>query len=297
LLILTSFTVKIYKNYFSKVAKQCAGHPEKSACMHKARMDAYNNRIKELEKGNAQCAKSKDPIDCKVQLMYKIKKIKAKLQESNYTPQLGEYLDEETQLATQAHTLDNTSHSPSMLDKMKDMMHKTGDAASKFYHKNDIPEKMIARPSEFVRNHNLDPHPLMTAAQKAHHENALFEEEAHHGLLDTAKSYIMNKVAASNASHQTSNTGAGNMLKNALMKKAAQSASANKFSLGGMAKNLQNRGNIDESFMFENEDTPYQQFFKEKLAKYGVESEADLSEDKKKEFFDEIEKEWTKDKI
>jgi hypothetical protein len=40
----------------------------------------------------------------------------------------------------------------------------------------------------------------------------------------------------------------------------------------------------------------YEKFFKEKLDKYGVSSPADLSDDKKKEFFDEVDKEWTGEK-
>ena len=39
----------------------------------------------------------------------------------------------------------------------------------------------------------------------------------------------------------------------------------------------------------------YEAFFKAKLKKYGVKSPAELG-DKKDEFFDEIEKSWTKDK-
>jgi len=38
----------------------------------------------------------------------------------------------------------------------------------------------------------------------------------------------------------------------------------------------------------------YQDYFKAKLSKYGVESPADLDEEKKKEFFSEISKDWEK---
>jgi len=40
------------------------------------------------------------------------------------------------------------------------------------------------------------------------------------------------------------------------------------------------------------EETAYQKFFKEKLAKYGVKSPAELKGDEKKKFFDEIDAEW-----
>lgn len=39
----------------------------------------------------------------------------------------------------------------------------------------------------------------------------------------------------------------------------------------------------------------YEKFFREKLKKYGVESPADLSEEEKKKFFNEIKKEWDKE--
>jgi len=40
----------------------------------------------------------------------------------------------------------------------------------------------------------------------------------------------------------------------------------------------------------------YKKFFEEKLKKFGVKSPAELEGDKKKEFFDEIDKEWEGDK-
>ena len=40
----------------------------------------------------------------------------------------------------------------------------------------------------------------------------------------------------------------------------------------------------------------YQDYFKAKLSKYGAESPADLDDEKKKEFFNEITKEWEKGK-
>jgi hypothetical protein len=40
------------------------------------------------------------------------------------------------------------------------------------------------------------------------------------------------------------------------------------------------------------EQDRYQAFFKEKLDKYGVKSPADLDEAKKKQFFEEVKKDW-----
>ena len=40
----------------------------------------------------------------------------------------------------------------------------------------------------------------------------------------------------------------------------------------------------------------YQEYFKAKLSKYGVDSPADLDDEKKKDFFNEITKEWDKGK-
>jgi len=44
------------------------------------------------------------------------------------------------------------------------------------------------------------------------------------------------------------------------------------------------------------EESEYQTFFKKKLKEYGVSSPAELSDEEKKKFFNQIEKEWTKDK-
>ena len=43
------------------------------------------------------------------------------------------------------------------------------------------------------------------------------------------------------------------------------------------------------------EATEYAEFFNKKMKDYGVNSPSELSDDEKKKFFDEIEKEWTKD--
>ena len=53
---------------------------------------------------------------------------------------------------------------------------------------------------------------------------------------------------------------------------------------------------IDDEMMeaIEDAENQYQQFFKQKLSDWGVESPDELSYDDKKKFFDEIEKEWSK---
>lgn len=43
---------------------------------------------------------------------------------------------------------------------------------------------------------------------------------------------------------------------------------------------------------FINEESQYQKFFNKKLKEYGVNSPSELKGDKKKKFFDMIDKEW-----
>jgi hypothetical protein len=52
---------------------------------------------------------------------------------------------------------------------------------------------------------------------------------------------------------------------------------------------------IAKEVIAEGDKEEYQKFFKEKLDKYDVKSPAELSDEDKKKFFNEIEKEWTKD--
>jgi hypothetical protein len=51
-----------------------------------------------------------------------------------------------------------------------------------------------------------------------------------------------------------------------------------------------------KEYITEEKDSAYDKFFKKKLAKYGVDSQGDLSPEKKKEFYDEVDKEWEADK-
>jgi hypothetical protein len=56
---------------------------------------------------------------------------------------------------------------------------------------------------------------------------------------------------------------------------------------------------IAEDLLAESELSPeqkeYRAFFEKKLKKYNVKSPSELSDEDKKKFFDEVEKEWTKD--
>lgn len=49
---------------------------------------------------------------------------------------------------------------------------------------------------------------------------------------------------------------------------------------------------LDKIDMYLTEETGYQKFFNKKLKEAGVSSPEDLSTEKKKEFFDMIDKEW-----
>ena len=51
-----------------------------------------------------------------------------------------------------------------------------------------------------------------------------------------------------------------------------------------------------KTFLNEGSAAEYKKFFDKKLAKYKVKSPAELSDEEKKKFFNEIEKEWTGDK-
>ena len=50
------------------------------------------------------------------------------------------------------------------------------------------------------------------------------------------------------------------------------------------------------SFIQEGSKEEYQKFFDKKLKKYGVDSPEDLSDEEKKKFFNEIDKEWKGEK-
>ena len=50
-----------------------------------------------------------------------------------------------------------------------------------------------------------------------------------------------------------------------------------------------------KSFLEEDDKEAYKKFFDAKLRKYGVDSPEDLSDEDKKKFFNEIDKEWNSD--
>lgn len=47
---------------------------------------------------------------------------------------------------------------------------------------------------------------------------------------------------------------------------------------------------------FLNEESEYQKFFNKKLEKYGVKSPDELSDEEKKKFYNEVDKEWKGEK-
>jgi len=70
---------KIYKSYFSKAAKACAGQGDKAGCMAKYKATAIKAQIADLSKAASACAKSKNPDKCKASIAAKINKLKAKM--------------------------------------------------------------------------------------------------------------------------------------------------------------------------------------------------------------------------
>jgi len=70
---------KLYKNYFSKAAKACAGQADKAGCVAKYKTSAVKAQIADLGKGVSACAKSKNPEKCKAAVQAKINKLKTKL--------------------------------------------------------------------------------------------------------------------------------------------------------------------------------------------------------------------------
>jgi len=50
-----------------------------------------------------------------------------------------------------------------------------------------------------------------------------------------------------------------------------------------------------KDFINEKADSQYEKFFQKKLEKWGVESPDELPDDKKDDFFDEVDREWKAD--
>jgi len=72
---------KVYKRFLSKAAKACGGRSgaEKTSCMKKFQISAYNAQIKDLQAASGGCSKSKNPGKCKMSIAKKIYKIKQKM--------------------------------------------------------------------------------------------------------------------------------------------------------------------------------------------------------------------------
>lgn len=76
--LVTYAAYKVYKNFFSKAAKACAGKKgaEKDACMQSYKVKAKQAQAKVLMNGMTACKKSKDPAKCKAAIQAKIAKLK-----------------------------------------------------------------------------------------------------------------------------------------------------------------------------------------------------------------------------
>ena len=62
-----------------------------------------------------------------------------------------------------------------------------------------------------------------------------------------------------------------------------------------MSKELNEK--INKAYIRILQEESYEEFFNKKLKEYGVKSPAELDDEKKKEFFNMIEKEWTGEKV
>jgi len=73
---------QVYKKFFSKAAKACAGQSgsAKAQCLAGFRKKAVVAQAQTLMKASAACAKSKDPQKCKAVVRAKVAKIREKLQ-------------------------------------------------------------------------------------------------------------------------------------------------------------------------------------------------------------------------
>jgi len=72
---------QVYKKFFSKAAKACAGQkgPAKEQCIAGFRKKATVAQAQTLMKASAACSKAKDPRKCKAAVMAKVAKIKGKM--------------------------------------------------------------------------------------------------------------------------------------------------------------------------------------------------------------------------
>jgi len=72
---------KVYKNYFSKAAKSCAGNPNKNICMIRYKQNAIKAQISDLQRASGSCNKSKEPAKCKFAIKSKIDILKNKIRQ------------------------------------------------------------------------------------------------------------------------------------------------------------------------------------------------------------------------
>lgn len=88
--VIVGLGYKIYKRKFSQAAKACSRHGisyrQKSICMLKYQISAFEQEIKFLNSSSQKCSKSKDPEKCKskineriAKLTYKIRNTQAKI--------------------------------------------------------------------------------------------------------------------------------------------------------------------------------------------------------------------------
>lgn len=68
---------KVYQNYLSKAAQSCKDNPNKAECIENFKKKAKLIQIQQLQKGLAQCAKSKDPDKCRQSIVNKINKLRS----------------------------------------------------------------------------------------------------------------------------------------------------------------------------------------------------------------------------
>jgi len=68
---------QLYKNYFTKAAKQCKDLPgkEKAVCMLRAKSIGKQAELKALKQASAKCMKTKSPEKCKAKFNQKMSKV------------------------------------------------------------------------------------------------------------------------------------------------------------------------------------------------------------------------------
>jgi hypothetical protein len=68
---------QLYKNYFTKAARQCKDLPgkEKAVCMLRAKSLGKEAELKALKQASAKCMKTKSPEKCKAKFNQKMSKV------------------------------------------------------------------------------------------------------------------------------------------------------------------------------------------------------------------------------